>query len=115
MVPARGIGVEKLLSRGIGVSDKIFYNKDVHNYQMSTPSSESLSSRSSSLSPSPPRTPPNLHQNTIDPEAKWLVQKYGGTCVGKFGVKIAEDIVSYVVKKNAFFDIIELKASQELY
>ncbi|KDQ60047.1 hypothetical protein JAAARDRAFT_32418 [Jaapia argillacea MUCL 33604] len=43
---------------------------------------------------SPPRTPPNLHQNSIDPDAKWLVQKYGGTSVGKFAVKIARDIVS---------------------
>ncbi|KAH8101893.1 aspartate kinase [Cristinia sonorae] len=38
-------------------------------------------------------TPPNLHQNTIDPAAKWLVQKYGGTSVGKFATKIAEDII----------------------
>ncbi|KAF8804599.1 aspartate kinase [Phlegmacium glaucopus] len=59
---------------------------------MSTPSP--LSSRSSSLSSSPPRTPPNLHQNSIDPDARWLVQKFGGTSVGKFAVKIAEDIVS---------------------
>ena len=27
----------------------------------------------------------------------WLVQKYGGTSVGKFAVKIAKDIVSYVL------------------
>jgi aspartate kinase len=60
-----------------------------------------LSSKSPSLSPSPP-TPPNLHQNTINPDAKWLVQKYGGTCVGKFGVKIAKDIVSYAVLKTLF-------------
>ncbi|KAH9911164.1 Aspartate/glutamate/uridylate kinase [Amylocystis lapponica] len=60
----------------------------------SVPSSSS-SSRSSSLSSaSSPQTPPNLHQNTIDPAAKWLVQKYGGTSVGKFAVNIAEDIVS---------------------
>lgn len=52
------------------------------------------SSPSSLGSFSPPRTPPNLHQNTIDPSAKWLVQKYGGTSVGKFAVKIAQDIVS---------------------
>ncbi|KAJ2913805.1 hypothetical protein MD484_g6618, partial [Candolleomyces efflorescens] len=52
------------------------------------------SSPSSQGSYSPPRTPPNLHQNTIDPEAKWLVQKYGGTSVGKFPVKIARDIVA---------------------
>jgi len=44
----------------------------------------------------PPQTPPNLHQNTIDPDARWLVQKYGGTSVGKFAVKIACDIVSSV-------------------
>ncbi|KAI0674553.1 aspartate kinase [Trametes maxima] len=34
-----------------------------------------------------------MHQNTIDPAAKWLVQKYGGTSVGKFASKIAEDII----------------------
>lgn len=55
------------------------------------------SSRSSSVSsPSLPHTPPNLHQNTIDPAAKWLVQKFGGTSVGKFAVKIADDIISCV-------------------
>lgn len=37
-----------------------------------------------------------LRQNTTDPEAKWLVQKYGGTSVGKFAVNIARDIVSWV-------------------
>ncbi|KAJ3535829.1 hypothetical protein NMY22_g6309 [Coprinellus aureogranulatus] len=52
------------------------------------------STPSSMGSYSPPMTPPNLHQNTIDPAAKWLVQKYGGTSVGKFAVKIARDIVS---------------------
>ncbi|KZT00650.1 aspartate kinase [Laetiporus sulphureus 93-53] len=58
----------------------------------STPSpSSSISSISSSTSP---RTPANLHQNNIDPAAKWLVQKFGGTSVGKFATKIAEDIVS---------------------
>jgi len=63
----------------------------------STPSSPSLppSSRSSSSAPSlsPPSTPPNLHQNSVDPAAQWLVQKYGGTSVGKFAAKIAEEIV----------------------
>ncbi|OBZ77544.1 putative aspartokinase [Grifola frondosa] len=59
----------------------------------STPSPSS--SRSSSVSSlSSPHTPPNLHQNTMDPSAKWLVQKFGGTSVGKFAVQIAEDIVS---------------------
>lgn len=58
--------------------------------------------RSDSDSPDPlsspdsssPKTPPNLHQNTINPDARWLVQKFGGTSVGKFAVKIASDIVS---------------------
>ena len=49
---------------------------------------------SSSPSSSGLLTPPNLHQNTIDPSAQWLVQKYGGTSVGKFAVRIAEDIVA---------------------
>jgi aspartate kinase len=53
----------------------------------STPSSDNLSSPG-------PATPPNLHQNTIDPSAQWLVQKFGGTSVGKFPVQIAEDIVA---------------------
>lgn len=34
-----------------------------------------------------------LRQNNADPEAKWIVQKYGGTSVGKFAVNIARDIV----------------------
>lgn len=42
---------------------------------------------------SPARTPPHLHQNPTDPDAKWLIQKYGGTSVGKFAAKIAEDII----------------------
>lgn len=57
--------------------------------------SGSLTPDSSSPSPSPP-TPPNLHQNTIDPSAKWLIQKFGGTSVGKFPVQIASNIVPYV-------------------
>ncbi|KAG6873912.1 hypothetical protein C0995_009692 [Termitomyces sp. Mi166 len=55
-------------------------------------SSSPISTNSESL----PRTPPNLHQNTIDPSARWLVQKFGGTSVGKFAVKIAEDIVAFL-------------------
>ncbi|KZS97301.1 aspartate kinase [Sistotremastrum niveocremeum HHB9708] len=47
----------------------------------------------SSVESEGPGTPPNLHQNSIDPSAKWLVQKYGGTSVGKFAAKIAEDII----------------------
>ncbi|KAF8632152.1 hypothetical protein AX17_004894 [Amanita inopinata Kibby_2008] len=54
----------------------------------------SPTSSGSTSSCSPPRTPPNLHQNTIDPSAKWLVQKFGGTSVGKFPIKIAADVVS---------------------
>jgi aspartate kinase len=57
----------------------------------STPSTPSLSS----IETPPLGTPPNLHQNTINPEAKWLVQKYGGTSVGKFASQIAENIVPY--------------------
>ncbi|KAF8329423.1 uncharacterized protein EI90DRAFT_1394130 [Cantharellus anzutake] len=53
---------------------------------------------SDSSDPSPPETPelmtpPNLHQNSADPSAAWLVQKYGGTSVGKFASKICEEIV----------------------
>jgi aspartate kinase len=59
----------------------------------STPSPSSSTSRPASP---PPKTPPNLHQNSIDPSARWLVQKFGGTSIGKFAVKIAEDIVSFV-------------------
>ncbi|KAK7684980.1 hypothetical protein QCA50_011815 [Cerrena zonata] len=55
----------------------------------STPSSSQSSSSYSSL-----QTPPNLHQNSLDPSTKWIVQKFGGTSVGKFAVQIAEDIVS---------------------
>jgi aspartate kinase len=47
----------------------------------------------STLSSSGVQTPPNLYQNSADPSATWLVQKYGGTSVGKFAVKIAEDII----------------------
>ncbi|KAG6813262.1 hypothetical protein H0H92_012676 [Tricholoma furcatifolium] len=64
------------------------------------PSSESSRSPVSSNSSSLPRTPPNLHQNTIDPSAQWLVQKFGGTSVGKFAVKIAEDIVANYIDQH---------------
>ncbi|KAA1478153.1 aspartate kinase [Dentipellis sp. KUC8613] len=66
----------------------------------STPSASpplSCTSLSRSPSPSPPRTPPNLHQNTADPAAQWLVQKYGGTSVGKFADRIAGEIVPCVL------------------
>lgn len=52
---------------------------------------------SSDPSDSTPLTPPNLHQNSADPEVPWLVQKYGGTSVGKFATAIAEEIVPYVL------------------
>ncbi|KAJ6469424.1 Aspartate/glutamate/uridylate kinase [Mycena sanguinolenta] len=61
-------------------------------------SSSSSSSRSSSSES--PRTPPNLHQNSIDPSSRWLVQKFGGTSVGKFPVNIARDIVSSYIDSN---------------
>ncbi|KAG2058187.1 aspartate kinase [Suillus hirtellus] len=48
-------------------------------------------------STSPSTNPLVLRQNNADPEAKWIVQKYGGTSVGKFAVNIARDIVpSYI-------------------
>ncbi|KAK7438071.1 Aspartokinase [Stygiomarasmius scandens] len=50
-------------------------------------------SSSPSRSPSPMSTP-NLRQNPTDPNVKWLVQKFGGTSVGKFPAKIAKDVVS---------------------
>ncbi|EGO03421.1 hypothetical protein SERLA73DRAFT_83373 [Serpula lacrymans var. lacrymans S7.3] len=66
-----------------------------------TPSTPSTSYTGSTPTPPlPPLTPQNLHQNTIDPDAKWLVQKYGGTSVGKFAVKIAEDIVSGYIDQH---------------
>ncbi|KIL62909.1 hypothetical protein M378DRAFT_165181 [Amanita muscaria Koide BX008] len=37
-----------------------------------------------------------MHQNTIDPSAKWLVQKFGGTSVGKFPTKIADVVSNYI-------------------
>ncbi|KAF9057159.1 Aspartate/glutamate/uridylate kinase [Panaeolus papilionaceus] len=66
---------------------------------MSSPSTPPSSGSSSSWS-SPPKTPPNLHQNSQDPAAKWLVQKFGGTSVGKFAVKIAEDIVANYIDNH---------------
>ncbi|KAH9941144.1 aspartate kinase [Epithele typhae] len=61
---------------------------------MSVASTPPSSSRSSSLSSAgAPPTPPNMHQNTIDPAAEWLVQKFGGTSVGKFAAQIAETII----------------------
>ena len=44
----------------------------------------------------PPQTPTNLHQNTTDPDARWLVQEFGETSVGKFAVKVARDVVRLV-------------------
>lgn len=41
-----------------------------------------------------------LRQNNTDPEAKWTVQKYGGTSVGKFAVNIARDIVSSYIDQH---------------
>ncbi|KAJ3872208.1 Aspartate/glutamate/uridylate kinase [Lentinula edodes] len=67
---------------------------------MSTSSSPSSSSSSSERSSSPPKTPPNLHQNSIDPESKWLVQKFGGTSVGKFPVQIASEVVAKYIDSN---------------
>ncbi|KAL4251984.1 aspartate kinase [Abortiporus biennis] len=65
----------------------------------SSPSPVSSDSVQSSP-PSSPDTPPILHQNSQDPNAKWLIQKFGGTSVGKFAVKIAEDIVSDYIDQH---------------
>jgi aspartate kinase len=35
------------------------------------------------------------------PDHSWVVQKFGGTSVGKFPDKIAEDIVKYVSLPSA--------------
>ncbi|KAF8268002.1 Aspartate/glutamate/uridylate kinase [Lactarius quietus] len=62
--------------------------------ELSSPSDPASSPSFSSIdTPPQPGTPPNLHQNTIDPHARWVVQKYGGTSVGKFAAQIAENIV----------------------
>ncbi|KAH0834718.1 Aspartate/glutamate/uridylate kinase [Lanmaoa asiatica] len=66
----------------------------------SSQASLSLSSSPPTSSSSPPSTPPNLYQNTIDPSARWLVQKFGGTCIGKFAVQIAKDIVSDYIDRH---------------
>ncbi|KAJ7643823.1 Aspartate/glutamate/uridylate kinase [Roridomyces roridus] len=38
----------------------------------------------------------NLRQNTLDPSARWLVQKFGGTSVGKYPVDIASIVARYM-------------------
>jgi hypothetical protein len=62
---------------------------------LSTPDTSPSSSLPSSAK-SLPLTPPNLHQNSIDPSSRWLVQKFGGTSIGKFPVRIAQDIISCI-------------------
>jgi aspartate kinase len=37
-----------------------------------------------------------------DSKAGWVVQKFGGTSVGKFAGKIADDIVRYVLCLSVF-------------
>lgn len=34
-------------------------------------------------------------QGNSNPDNGWIVQKFGGTSVGKFAEKIAEDVVGY--------------------
>ena len=36
---------------------------------------------------------PHTPERDLPYGANWVVQKFGGTSIGKFGVKIAEDIV----------------------
>jgi len=40
---------------------------------------------------------PHTQERDLPGGANWVVQKFGGTSVGKFAVQIAEDIVLYVV------------------
>ncbi|KAL4073673.1 Aspartate/glutamate/uridylate kinase [Scleroderma citrinum] len=42
----------------------------------------------------------NLRQNTTDPDAQWLVQKFGGTSVGKFALEIAKQIVPAYIHQH---------------
>ena len=37
-----------------------------------------------------------LLRNNSNSDMGWVVQKFGGTSVGKFAEKIAEDVVSYI-------------------
>ena len=39
---------------------------------------------------------PHTQERNLPGGANWVVQKFGGTSVGKFAVQIAEDIVLYV-------------------
>ena len=39
---------------------------------------------------------PHTQERNLPGGANWVVQKFGGTSVGKFAVKIAEDIILYV-------------------
>lgn len=40
---------------------------------------------------------PQSIENDLHDDTNWIVQKFGGTSLGKFAVTIAEDIVLYVV------------------
>ncbi|KAK7059910.1 Aspartate/glutamate/uridylate kinase [Favolaschia claudopus] len=60
----------------------------------------SQSSDSSSCSSSPTSSPTSLQPNNIDPSSRWLVQKFGGTSVGRFAVNIARDIVPDYIGSN---------------
>ena len=51
---------------------------------------------SSPLSPFPTRTGP-VHLQTNNPKFPWLVQKFGGTSVGKLPLGIVE-VVKYVLR-----------------
>ncbi|KIY68036.1 aspartate kinase [Cylindrobasidium torrendii FP15055 ss-10] len=45
-------------------------------------------------------TAPCLRRNNEEPNAPWVVQKFGGTSVGKFPVNIARDIVGSYISTN---------------
>jgi len=46
---------------------------------------------------------PHTQERDLPGGANWVVQKFGGTSVGKFAVKIAEDIVLYVALYSTYF------------
>lgn len=54
-----------------------------------------------------------LRRNNTDPESKWIVQKFGGTSVGKFSVNIARDIVSSHIDKHKIAVVCSARSGSE--
>lgn len=90
----------KSIAIAAGVTLNFYFAIFPGRFSFSAMSEGSQSPRSNSSSPPEtpsPATPPNFHQNLNDPSATWIVQKYGGTSIGKFAARISEDIVPYVL------------------